>query len=206
MRNSKYFFIFLIIISFINISKSFIAKVNEEEFPILEYKEKLTFPLNGSEPININFQMNVDTILSGTIYLYVYITDPTNIDFFYKLEKDDLTNYENLYPYIVINHSSDHTVYYKIKKPSGNGYKLYVSIKAYNFNKGQSITVESTESITDIYLLLGIFLGVIILLTFGCVFLQFYYVYKKKIDKSNLEINENVVIARVSPEDYSPLR
>ena len=206
MRNSNYFLIFLIIILFINLSKSFISKVNDEECPILEYKEKLTFPLNGSEPIYINFQMNVDSILSGTIYLYVYITDPTDLDFNYKLEKDELTNYESLNPYIVINHSSDHTLYYKIKKPSESGYKLYVNIKAYNFNKGQSITVESTESITDVYLLLGIFLGVIILLTFGCIFLQFYYVYKKTIDKSTLETNENVVIARVSPEDYSRLR
>ena len=150
--------------------------------------------------------MNVDSILSSTIYLYVYITDPTDLDFNYKLVKDELGNYESLNPYIVINHSSDHTLYYKIKKQSESGYKLYVNIKAYNFNKGQSITVESTESITDVYLLLGIFLGVIILLTFGCIFLQFYYVYKKSIDKSTLETNENVVIARVSPEDYSPLR
>ena len=93
---------------------SFNCQTKEEEIPILKYLDTLTFPLNIADKINnIYFQMNVDDILTSTIYLYVYITNPTSMNFNYKLEKGSSMDYQYLDPYLVTNHGSSHTIYYK---------------------------------------------------------------------------------------------
>ena len=180
------------------------CETKEEEIPILKYLEKLTFPLNIAEKTNnIYFQMNVDDILTSTIYLYVYITDPTSVRFNYKLEKGSSMDYQQLDAYLVTNHGSSHTIYYKISKPDEQGYKLYVNIRATNFDEGQSITVESTDSMINFYLIIGLILGISLLITVVVIFLSFYSIYSIKRDKSINESNDTVIIERVGPEDYS---
>ena len=177
-----------------------------ENFEYLEYKGKKTFILNNTDPY-IRLYMEVNEIKSKTIYFYVYITDPTKINFSYQLLKEgEPNNFKDLSSYIVTNHGSDHTIYYKISKPKKNGYKLYLKIKANKFKEGQKITVESTKSITDIYMILAIVLGVITIIVLGIIIISFYYVYNTKRDKSITESNEDVIIAKVTAEDYSPIK
>ena len=177
-----------------------------ENFEYLEYKGKKTFILNNTDPY-IRLYMEVNEIKSKTIYFYVYITDPTKINFSYQLIKGgEPNNFKDLSSYIVTNHGSDHTIYYKINKPNKNGYKLYLKIKANKFKEGQKITVESTKSITDIYMILAIVLGVITIIVLIIIIISFYYVYNSKRDQSITESNEDVIIAKVTAEDYSPMK
>ena len=177
-----------------------------ENFEYLEYKGKKTFILNNTDPY-IRLYMEVNEIKSKTIYFYVYITDPTKINFSYQLLKEgEPNNFKDLSSYIVTNHGSDHTIYYKINKPNKNGYKLYLKIKANKFKEGQKITVESTKSITDIYMILAIVLGVITIIVLIIIIISFYYVYNSKRDQSITESNEDVIIAKVTPEDYSHMK
>ena len=195
-------FNFLLILIFIN-DLFFCEEI--ENFELLNYKEKKTFLLNNSEPY-IRLYMKVNEIKSKTIYFYVYITDPIKIIFSYQLLiEGEPDNFKDLNSYIVTNHGSDHTIYYKINKPKKNGYKLYLKIKINKFKEGNKITVESTESITDIYMILGIVLGAIIFIVLIIIFISFYYIYNTKRDNSITESNEDVIIAKVTAEDYSPI-
>ena len=150
--------------------------------------------------------MEVDEISSDKIYIYVYRTDPTKIDFRYNIQQDLPTKYKDEDPYIVTNHGSDHTETYKISKPSGEGERFYMKIKARNFKKGQKISVESTASITDIYLIIGIVLGSIVTISLTIIILPLISIYKIKRDKSITETNEDVIIEKVSWGDSSPLK
>ena len=198
--NMSFKFIFLFII----LSKLDLLYCQNEDFEIIKYQDKKDFILNNSFS-EIRLYMEVDEVLSkNMIYLYVYITDPTKITFNYKFEKEKETkDFENLDSYIVVNHGSDHTIYYKIQKPEDKGNKLYIKITANNFKEGQKITVESTESITDIYLILSIVLLFLILISVVIIVLSLLCVYNAKRDKSITETNEDVIIEKVSPEDIS---
>ena len=198
--NMSFKFIFLFII----LSKLDLLYCQNGNFEILKYQDKKDFILNNSFS-EIRLYMEVDEVLSkNLIYLYVYITDPTKITFNYKFEKEKETkDFENLDSYIVVNHGSDHTLYYKIQKPEDKGNKLYIKITANNFKEGQKITVESTESITDIYLILSMVLLFIILISVVIIVLSLLCVYNAKRDKSITETNEDVIIEKVSPEDIS---
>ena len=177
-----------------------------ENFELLKYKEKKTFNINNTDPY-IRLYMEVNEIKSKTIYFYVYITDPTKIDFSYQLlTEGEPNNFKDLSSYIVTNHGSDHTIYYKIKKPNKSGYKLYIKIKANKYKEGQTITVESTKSITDIYLILGIVIGVITFLALIIIIISFYFIYNTKRDKSITESNDDIIIEKITPEDYSPIK
>ena len=198
--NMSFKFIFLFII----LSKLDLLYCQNGNFEILKYQDKKDFILNNSFS-EIRLYMEVDEVLSkNLIYLYVYITDPTKITFNYKFEKEKETkDFEKLDSYIVVNHGSDHTLYYKIQKPEDKGNKLYIKITANNFKEGQKITVESTESITDIYLILSMVLLFIILISVVIIVLSLLCVYNAKRDKSITETNEDVIIEKVSPEDIS---
>ena len=177
------------------------------DFEILNYKEKKSFEINETDPY-IRLYMKVNDIKAKTIYLYVYITDPTKIDFSYQFvnEGSDLSNFRNLDSYMVINDSSDHTVYYKLDKPKGNGKQFFIKIKAKNFSKGQKITVESTETITDLYKILAIVLSILMVIVSGIIAFSIYYIYNTKRDKTITESNEDVIIEKVQPEDFASLR
>ena len=177
------------------------------DFEILNYKDKKTFFINETDPY-IRLYMKVNDIKAKTIYLYVYITDPTKIDFSYQFvnEGNDLSNFHNLDSYIVINDGSDNTVYYKLDKPKENGKQFFIKIKAKNFSKGQKITVESTETITDLYKILAIVLSVVMIIVSGIIGFSLYCLYNTKRDKAITESNEDVIIERVQPEDFASLR
>ena len=177
------------------------------DFELLNYKDKKTFFINETDPY-IRLYMKVNDIKAKTIYLYVYITDPTKIDFSYQFvnEGNDLSNFHNLDSYIVINDGSDHTVYYKLDKPKENGKQFFIKIKAKNFSKGQKITVESTETITDLYKILAIVLSVVMIIVSGIIGFSLYCLYNTKRDKAITESNEDVIIERVQPEDFASLR
>ena len=144
--------------------------------------------------------MEVDEISSDKIYIYVYRTDPTKIDFRYNIQKDLPTKYKDEDPYIVTNHGSDHTETYKISKPSGEGERFYMKIKARNFKKGQKISVESTASITDIYLIIGIVLGSIITISLTFIILPLISIYKIKRDKLSLRLMKMLLLKKLVGE------
>ena len=196
-----YKFIFLFI--FFSINDLFYCKDEDEDFELLKYKEKKTFELNNTNN-EIKLYMEGNTITSKKIYIYVYQTDPTNVDFNYKLHKDK--EFVHLDSYLVTNHGSDHTFYYIMDKPENNDYKLYIKVITSKFEKGQKLSIESAESFTDIYIILTIVLIIIITLTSSLVLIVTLYIYKIKRDKSITETTEDVIIEKVYPEDLTPIR
>ena len=196
-------FLFFFISIYIN---NLIYCEEKADFELLNYKEKKTFEINDTDPY-IRLYMEVDSIKAKTIYLYVYIKDPTKVDFSYQfLNEGDISTFKDLDSYIVTNHGSEHTVYYKIEKPKENGVKLYMKIKARKYSKGQNISVESTESITDIYKIIAIIISIITIITTSILIIVFYVLYNTKRDKTIMETNEYVIIEKVRPEDFQPLR
>ena len=180
--------------------------LEEDNFELLKYKETKTFLLNTTETY-IRLYMEVDKIKSKMIYFYIYQTDPTKFDFSYTLLKEgEPTDFKELNNYAVINHGSDHTIYYKIKKPNGNGFKLYIKINTRNSYEGQKLSIESTESIIEINLILGLVLGFIIIISLIIIIVVNLKIYQVKRDKSITESNEDVIIEKVGPEDFAPLK
>ena len=204
MKNTyKFIFLFLIL----SVYDLFYCKNDEDEdFELLKYKEKKTFELNSSN-YEIKLYMEGNTITSKKIYIYVYQTDPTVVDFNYKIQKDkEVKEFKHLDSYLVVNHGSDHTIYYIIEKPDNDNYKFYLKIITSEFEKGQKVSVESTESITDIYVIMTIILMIIMILVSFIVVITTVYIYKIKRDKSITETTEDVIIEKVYPEDLSPIR
>ena len=188
------------------LSTIYIIICQSDNFELLKYKEKKTFELTKKENF-ITLYMEVDEILSKKIYFYLYQTDPTKIDFTYKFIKEgEPTDFQYLDKYSVTNHGSDHTIYYKVDKPKDNGLKLYIKIIASNSNPGQKLTIESTESIIEINLIMGLVLGIIIILFLVLIVVMVLMIYKVKRDKSITETTEDVIIEKVGPEDFAPLR
>lgn len=195
-------FIFLLIIV-IHINIFNYVSDNNQEYDRMEYKEKKYFNLTGKEK-NIYLKMDVDKILSKTYaYFYVYLTDPTKVEFNFGFEKNgEPKNFERLNSFAVINHGSDHTVYYRIEKPLDKGNILYMKIIAYNYYENQKIAIESSETQTNIYLIIGIIIGITMSATLVIIGIYFYLLYTKKRDRTIIESNEDVIIEKVNPNDF----
>ena len=148
--------------------------------------------------------MEADKILSDTYaYFYVYIVDPTNFEFYYKFEKEGETNeFIYLKNTMVTNHGSAHTIYQKMAKPKEAGNTLYIKMIVYNYMNGQIISVESSETQTDLFLVISITLYASSFLTFSIILISLYCLFKKAKEFNPYNSGEDVIFAKVRPEDY----
>ena len=178
--------------------------INNEEYMVLNYKDKKDFNLTADNEQFIYIKMDVDKILSDKYaYFYVYIEDPTKFEFYYKFEKEGETKeFIYLKSNMVTNHGSAHTIYQKMEKPKESGNTLYIKMRVYNYHKGQKISVESSETQTDLFLMLSILIYSSSFLTFAIVAISFYCLYKKAKEFNPYNSGEDIIFAKVRPEDY----
>ena len=178
--------------------------INNEEYMILNYKDKKDFNLTADNEQFIYIKMDTDKILSDKYaYFYVYIEDPTKFEFYYKFEKEGETKeFIYLKSNMVTNHGSAHTIYQKMEKPKESGNTLYIKMRVYNYHKGQKISVESSETQTDLFLMLSILIYSSSFLTFAIVAISFYCLYKKAKEFNPYNSGEDIIFAKVRPEDY----
>ena len=198
----KIFILFLLLLSLLDLFNCEI----EDDIPVLDYKQSMEFILDSNQTTEFYFKMYIDKIESEKICFYVSKTDPTNYEFDYKLEKGSPTDYTKLDGFMVSLKGDKYTYGYKIEKPEDKNNTFYGKITA-SGNKGQTITIQSTDSVTDIlfiiYLISGLFVGLIEVASIVLVIMVFYTVYSVKRDKSITESNDDVIIAKLGPEDYS---
>ena len=178
--------------------------INNEEYMVLNYKEKKDFNLTADNEQFIYIKMDADKILSDKYtYFYVYIEDPTKFEFYYKFEKEGETKeFIYLKSNMVTNHGSAHTIYQKMEKPKETGNTLYIKMRVYNYHKGQKISVESSETQTDLFLMLSILIYSSSFLTFAIVAISLYCLYKKAKEFNPYNSGEDIIFAKVRPEDY----
>ena len=178
--------------------------INNEEYMVLNYKDKKDFNLTADNEQFIYIKMDADKILSDKYaYFYVYIEDPTKFEFYYKFEKEGETKeFIYLKSNMVTNHGSAHTIYQKMEKPKESGNTLYIKMRVYNYHKGQKISVESSETQTDLFLMLSILIYSSSFLTFAIVAISFYCLYKKAKEFNPYNSGEDIIFAKVRPEDY----
>ena len=178
--------------------------INNEEYMVLNYKDKKDFNLTADNEQFIYIKMDVDKILSDKYaYFYVYIEDPTKFEFYYKFEKEGETKeFIYLKSNMVTNHGSAHTIYQKMEKPKETGNTLYIKMRVYNYHKGQKISVESSETQTDLFLMLSILIYSSSFLTFAIVAISLYCLYKKAKEFNPYNSGEDIIFAKVRPEDY----
>ena len=178
--------------------------INNEEYMVLNYKEKKDFNLTADNEQFIYIKMDADKILSDKYtYFYVYIEDPTKFEFYYKFEKEGETKeFIYLKSNMVTNHGSAHTIYQKMEKPKESGNTLYIKMRVYNYHKGQKISVESSETQTDLFLMLSILIYSSSFLTFAIVAISLYCLYKKAKEFNPYNSGEDIIFAKVRPEDY----
>ena len=178
--------------------------ISNEEYMDLEYQEKKDFSLTNDNEQFIFLKMEADKILSNKYaYFYVYIEDPTKFEFYYKFEKEGETKeFIYLKNIMVTNHGSAHTIYQKMAKPEEAGNTLYIKMRVYNYLKGQIISVESSETQTDLFLMICIILYSSSFITFTVVAISFYCLYKKAKEFNPYNSGEDIIFAKVRPEDY----
>ena len=178
--------------------------INNEEYMVLNYKDKKDFNLTADNEQFIYIKMDADKILSDKYaYFYVYIEDPTKFEFYYKFEKEGETKeFIYLKSNMVTNHGSAHTIYQKMEKPKESGNTLYIKMRVYNYHKGQKISVESSETQTDLFLMLSILIYSSSFLTFAIVAISLYCLYKKAKEFNPYNSGEDIIFAKVRPEDY----
>ena len=178
--------------------------INNEEYTELKYQEKKEFSLTNDNEQFIFLKMEADKILSDKYaYFYVYIEDPTKFEFYYKFEKEGETKeFIYLKSNMVTNHGSAHTIYQKMEKPKETGNTLYLKIRVYNYVKGQKISVESSETQTDLFLVLCIVIYSSSFITFIIVAISLYCLYKKAKEFNPYNSGEDIIFAKVRPEDY----
>ena len=178
--------------------------INNEEYMILNYKDKKDFNLTADNEQFIYIKMDADKILSDKYaYFYVYIEDPTKFEFYYKFEKEGETKeFIYLKSNMVTNHGSAHTIYQKMEKPKETGNTLYIKMRVYNYHKGQKISVESSETQTDLFLMLSILIYSSSFLTFTIIAISLYCLYKKAKEFNPYNSGEDIIFAKVRPEDY----
>ena len=178
--------------------------INNEEYMILNYKDKKDFNLTADNEQFIYIKMDADKILSDKYaYFYVYIEDPTKFEFYYKFEKEGETKeFIYLKSNMVTNHGSAHTIYQKMEKPKESGNTLYIKMRVYNYHKGQKISVESSETQTDLFLMLSILIYSSSFLTFTIIAISLYCLYKKAKEFNPYNSGEDIIFAKVRPEDY----
>ena len=178
--------------------------INNEEYMVLNYKDKKDFNLTADNEQFIYIKMDADKILSDKYaYFYVYIEDPTKFEFYYKFEKEGETKeFIYLKSNMVTNHGSAHTIYQKMEKPKESGNTLYIKMRVYNYYKGQKISVESSETQTDLFLMLSILIYSSSFLTFTIIAISLYCLYKKAKEFNPYNSGEDIIFAKVRPEDY----
>ena len=178
--------------------------INNEEYMALNYKDKKDFNLTADNEQFIYIKMDADKILSDKYaYFYVYIEDPTKFEFYYKFEKEGETKeFIYLKSNMVTNHGSAHTIYQKMEKPKETGNTLYIKMRVYNYHKGQKISVESSETQTDLFLMLSILIYSSSFLTFAIIAISLYCLYKKAKEFNPYNSGEDIIFAKVRPEDY----
>ena len=178
--------------------------INNEEYTELKYQEKKEFSLTNDNEQFIFLKMEADKILSDKYaYFYIYIEDPTKFEFNYKFEKEGETkDFIYLKNTMVTNHGSAHTIYQKMEKPKETGNTLYLKIRVYNYVKGQKISVESSETQTDLFLVLCIVIYSSSFITFIIVAISLYCLYKKAKEFNPYNSGEDIIFAKVRPEDY----
>ena len=178
--------------------------INNEEYINLEYKETKNYNLTTEGDQFIYLKMDVDKILSKTYaYFYIYIEDPTKFEFYYKFEKEgEQKDFIYLKNNMQTNHGSAHTIYQKMEKPKETGYTLYIKMRVYNYIKEQKISIESSETQTDLFLVLIIIIYLSSFIIFLVVAISLYCLYKKATEKNILESGEDIIVARVRPEHY----
>ena len=178
--------------------------INNEEYMVLNYKDKKDFNLTADNEQFIYIKMDADKILSDKYaYFYVYIEDPTKFEFYYKFEKEGETKeFIYLKSNMVTNHGSAHTIYQKMEKPKETGNTLYIKMRVYNYHKGQKISVESSETQTDLFLMLSILIYSSSFLTFAIIAISLYCLYKKAKEFNPYNSGEDIIFAKVRPEDY----
>ena len=182
-----------------------IGSFNDDiKYDDLNYKEKKDFNLTSDNEQFIYLKMEAEKILSDKYaYFYVYIEEPTKYEFFYKFEKEgENNNFTQLKNNMVTNHGSSHTVYHKMKKPTEAGNTLYLKMRVYNYIKGQKISIESSETQTDLFLVLSIVIYVLSFGVFCTVAISFYCLYKKAHGSNPYDSGDNFIVARVKPEHY----
>ena len=119
------------------------------------------------------------------------------VEFSYCLGNEPSPKFSKIEPFQVINHVSKHTLDYKVDKTEENN-KFFAKIEVSSYNNNQIISIESTDSIFNMSLIVIIVLAPILLMTFIAVYFNFRVLYGTKRDQS-----ENVIIEKVSPEDYN---
>ena len=150
----------------------------------------------------IRLYMEVDEIKAKTIYLYVYIFDSTNIDFSYQfLNQGDLSELQALSPYTVVDYKDEHIVYYKINKPKENGIKIYFRIEASNFEEGQTIIVESRESIINVNLIITIAIIILMKIITYIIYRLCFTVNKDKTIKEKSNAHNDDIINKNNHKD-----
>ena len=180
--------------------------VNDEtiEYDILEYKGTKTYKLNGTEKTEMIYylQMDVDKILTDSCLINIHQTDPQEIKLEYKFEKEGKTsNFVIIKHWQTTNDHSKHELNYDFDKPEEKGYTLYMKVSVKNYKDKQEISVESTDSQFNFYILIGIIVAASCVIVFLVIFLSYYYIYKSK-PNLNDPNSLDVVFAKVGPEDY----
>lgn len=195
--------IFLLLIYIIDISSCI------EEAPIeydnLEYLETKTYILNKTEKNEMIFylKIKVDTILSKN-YCYINLgqTNPQVLSLEYKFGKNSNdSSFTYLKNWITINDGSQHIYYYEMEKPEEKGYNLYLKITVKNYYDKQKLTVESTDSQFNFYLLIGLIIASSAIIVIIVVILSFYCIYKSKVDTNNPS-SYDVIFVPVGPSDF----
>ena len=195
----------IIFLSLICISEIIICLKDEPiEYDVLEYKGTKTYKLNATDKTESThyLQMEVDKILTDSCLIIMHQTDPQEITLEYKFEKEGKTsNFEKIKHWQTTNDGSKHKLYYDIDKPEEKGYTLYMRITVKNYRDKQEITVESTDSQFNFYILIGIIVAVSCVIVFLVIFFSFYCIYKSKVNFDDPN-SVDVVFAKVGPEDY----
>lgn len=182
---SKKIFIFL----FLSLA-SFLAteEISELGTPdILPYLGQKEYNLTSGEINTLFLKLEISKIKENNyIYIDLMQRDPTRIkSFCYKiLEKDDESQYKDGYKCIdhngVINHSSQHTIYFKVYKDNINYNFLLIQIKASTTVNEQKLTVVHAESQFNIAIFIIIIMIVTWIITFSVIGITMYRLHKIK--------------------------
>ena len=147
--------------------------------------------------------IKVDTILSKN-YCYINLgqTNPQVLSLEYKFGKNSNDScFTYLKNWITINDGSQHIYYYEMEKPEEKGYNLYLKITVKNYYDKQKLTVESTDSQFNFYLLIGLIIASSAIIVIIVVILSFYCIYKSKVDTNNPS-SYDVIFVPVGPSDF----
>jgi len=204
---SNKIFAFLFLLSILDLFNCLNIENETDDYKYLDYDSYIRIDRQNFTQEDIRLFMYVKEINSSKIYFNVYVTDPTSVTFSYQFFDQinpEETKFQDLEAYITTNNGNSHTISYKLSKPKDIYTILYIKITPHFFDKG-IITIESTSSIVDVYLILGLIVGGFTLIALIAIFLSMYSIFKTERDKTIVESNEDVIIEKVNPEDFSTL-